>query len=80
MPGATLIEYSDLPDALATVFAVFHVPDSNYTATHDAKTGRAFDPGAAARKRAALPEELWAWAAGLLEPRYAALRAKKVVT
>ena len=76
--AATLtVNGTRLPGALTTVFARFGVPDSGYAATHDAKTGKLYAPSAATRKRAALPEELWAWAAGLLEPRYAALRGRR---
>ena len=71
------VDHADLPGALAAVFSHFRVPASRYEATRDAKTGKVYDPAAAARKRAALPEKLWAWAAGLLEPRYAALRGRR---
>ena len=42
----------------------------------DAKAGGAYDASRAATKRAALPGELWAWAAPHLSPRYEALRGR----
>ena len=42
----------------------------------DAKVGGTYDASRAATKRAALSDELWAWAAPHLSPRYEALRRR----
>ena len=75
---AAFVDYSELPGAIEAIAAKFGLPTVNVSrvAGVDAKTGVAYDESRAATKRAALSEELWAWAAPHLSPRYAALRRR----
>ena len=76
---AAFIDYSDLPRAIDDIAARFGLPTVNASRVDgvDAKAGGgAYDESRAATKRAALPEELWAWAAPHLSPRYEALRRR----
>ena len=72
---AAFVDYSELPGAIADIAARFGLPIVNVSrvAGVDAKTGGTYR---AATKREALPEELWAWAAPHLSPRYEALRGR----
>ena len=74
---ATFVDYSELPGAIDDIAARFGLPSVNASrvAGVDAKAGGAYK-SLAATKRAALPEDLWAWAAPHLSPRYAALRRR----
>ena len=78
LEDATFVDYSELPGAIDDIAARFGLPTVNASlvAGVDAKTGISYDENSAATKRAALPEELWAWAAPHLSPRYAALRGR----
>jgi hypothetical protein len=78
LEDATFVDYSELPGAIDDIAARFGLPTVNASlvAGVDAKTGISYDENRAATKRAALPEELWAWAAPHLSPRYAALRGR----
>jgi hypothetical protein len=74
LEDATFIDYSDLPGAIDDIAARFGLPTVNVSRVDgfDAKTGGSYE-SRAATKRAALPEDLWAWAAPHLSPRYEAL-------
>ena len=74
---AAFVDYSELPGAIDDIAARFGLPTVNVSrvAGVDAKAGGAYK-SLAATKRAALPEELWAWAAPHLSPRYEALRRR----
>ena len=79
LEDATFVDYSELPGAIDDIAARFGLPTVNTSrvAGVDAKAGGgAYDESRAATKRAALPEELWAWAAPHLSPRYEALRRR----
>ncbi len=79
LEDATFVDYSELPGAIDDIAARFGLPTVNASrvAGVDAKAGGgAYDESRAATKRAALPEDLWAWAAPHLSPRYAALRRR----
>jgi len=75
---AAFIDYSALPGAIDDIAARFGLPSVNVSRVDgvDAKEGGAYDESRAATKRDALPEELWAWAAPHLSPRYEALRRR----
>ena len=75
---AAFVDYSELPGAIDDIAARFGLPTVNVSlvAGVDAKAGVTYDESRAATKRAALPEELWAWAAPHLSPRYEALRRR----
>jgi hypothetical protein len=77
LEDATFVDYSELPGAIDDIAARFGLPTVNVSrvAGVDAKAGGAYR-SLAATKRAALPEDLWAWAAPHLSPRYAALRGR----
>jgi hypothetical protein len=77
LEDATFVDYSELPGAIDDIAARFGLPTVNVSrvAGVDAKAGGAYK-SLAATKRAALPEELWSWAAPHLSPRYAALRRR----
>ena len=77
LEDATFVDYGELPDAIDDIAARFGLPTVNASrvAGVDAKAGGAYK-SLAATKRAALPEELWAWAAPHLSPRYEALRRR----
>ena len=68
---------TELPGAIEAIAAKFGLPTVNVSrvAGVDAKAGGAYK-SLAATKRAALPDELWAWAAPHLSPRYEALRRR----
>ena len=72
---AAFVDYSELPGAIDDIAARFGLPTVNVSrvAGVDAKAGVTYDESRAATKRAALPEELWAWAAPHLSPLYEAL-------
>ena len=76
LQDATFVDYSDLPGAIDDIAARCSLPTVNVSlvASVDAKAGGAYDESRAATKRAALSQELWAWAAPHLSPRYEALR------
>jgi hypothetical protein len=76
LEDATFVDYSELPGAIDDIAARFGLPTVNASRVDgvDAKAGGAYDATRAATKRDALPEELWAWAAPHLSPRYEALR------
>ena len=76
---ATFVDYSELPGAIDDIAARFGLPTVNASrvAGVDAKAGGgAYDESRAATKRAALSDELWAWAKPHLSPRYEALRRR----
>ena len=75
---AAFVDYSELPGAIVNIAARFGLPTVNVSRVVgvDAKAGVTYDESRAATKRAALPEELWAWAAPHLSPRYEALRRR----
>ena len=77
LEDATFVDYSNLPGAIDDIAARFGLPSVNVSRVDgvDAKAGGAYK-GLAATKRAALPEELWAWAAPHFAPRYEALRRR----
>ena len=78
LEDATFVDYNELPGAIDDIAARFGLPTVNVSRVDgvDAKTGITYDEGRAATKRDALPEELWAWAAPHLSPRYEALRRR----
>ena len=78
LEDATFVDYSELPGAIDDIAARCGLPTINASrvAGVDAKTGDAYDESRAATKRDALAEELWAWAAPHLSPRYEALRRR----
>ena len=78
LEDATFVDYSNLPGAIDDIAAQFGLATVNASRVVgvDAKAGGAYDASRAAAKRAALPEELWAWAAPHLAPRYEALRRR----
>ena len=77
LEDATFVDYSELPGAIDDIAARFGLPTVNVSrvAGVDAKAGGAYK-SLAATKLAALPEDLWAWAAPHLSPRYEALRRR----
>ena len=79
LEDATFVDYSELPGAIDDIAALFGLPTVNASrvAGVDAKAGGgAYDESRAATKRAALSDELWAWAKPHLSPRYEALRRR----
>ena len=78
LADARFVDYSALRGAIDDIAARFGLPSVNVSRVDgvDAKTGVAYDESRAATKRDALPEDLWAWAAPHLSPRYAALRSR----
>ena len=78
LEDATFVDYSELPGAIDDIAARFGLPTVNVSLVDgvDAKAGGAYDASRATTKRAALPGELWAWAAPHLSPRYEALRGR----
>ncbi len=77
LEDAMFVDYSELPGVIDDIAARMGLPTVNVSlvAGVDAKAGGAYK-SLAATKRAALSQELWAWAAPHLSPRYAALRRR----